>query len=394
MKLLRLSFHDHAQGWGFDDLQFFPDVTLLVGASGVGKTRILNSIRKLREIAQDHTTLAIGLSWSLDFIDDQGQKFTWEVKFSPRINDSVSASEWNITTEESMNDHLNRVSQLIRPDSLTESLKTDQTTIFSRDLESFQVNGKPLDAKLSSLKSGFALLGEEPLLKSAKTAINRILISDFVLEDNLGIRSQTFGISPNLLKELNNIDLIREIEMPTLLKLVIASQTAKPVFDQIAEAFKSIFPTIESVQFTGFLSEQVDLNHAFLFKEAGVDQPFFLYSLSSGMKRTLFHLARLALWPDGTVILIDEFENSLGTNCIDVVADALLKVGNRLQFVISSHHPYIINSIPVDHWKIVARDKGQVQFFSAEELKIGRSKHKAFTELNNTDVFRYGQIPT
>ena len=48
------------------------------------------------------------------------------------------------------------------------------------------------------------------------------------------------------------------------------------------------------------------------------------------------------LWPDGSVILIDEFENSLGVNCLDEITEDVVKESRRLQFILTSHHPYII----------------------------------------------------
>ncbi len=107
------------------------------------------------------------------------------------------------------------------------------------------------------------------------------------------------------------------------------------------------------------------------------------------MLKTLFFIALVRLSANGTVLLIDEFENSLGINCLDVVTDQLF--GSReLQFIITSHHPYVINNIPMEYWKVVTRKGGVIQTHSAEELKLGRSKHKAFTELINSKEFRQG----
>lgn len=107
------------------------------------------------------------------------------------------------------------------------------------------------------------------------------------------------------------------------------------------------------------------------------------------MLKTFVLLCQVELSVDGTVFLIDEFENSLGINCLDVVTDQLF--GSReLQFIITSHHPYVINNIPMEYWKVVTRKGGVIQTHSAEELKLGHSKHKAFTELINSKEFRKG----
>jgi predicted ATPase len=112
--------------------------------------------------------------------------------------------------------------------------------------------------------------------------------------------------------------------------------------------------------------------------------------ISSGMFRTLMHLSSVMLWPDGTVILIDEFENSLGVNCLDEVTKDLLTQSRRLQFILTSHHPYIINNIDSKHWKIVTRKGPIVTTHDAKELGIGRSRHEAFLQLLNADAYREG----
>ncbi len=112
--------------------------------------------------------------------------------------------------------------------------------------------------------------------------------------------------------------------------------------------------------------------------------------ISSGMFKTLLHLAEIKLMADGFVILIDEFENSLGVNCIDIVAEDLLKPGRNLQYIITSHHPYIINNIDMKYWKVVMRDGTKVSTKTADELKLGKSKHQAFKQLLNLEEFTGG----
>ena len=102
------------------------------------------------------------------------------------------------------------------------------------------------------------------------------------------------------------------------------------------------------------------------------------------------HLCRMALWPDGMVILIDEFENSLGVNCLDFVTDDLVGESSRHQFIITSHHPYIVNRIDTRHWKIVVRDGGTVSTKDASEFGLDESRHEAFIKLMNLPLYQEG----
>ena len=113
-------------------------------------------------------------------------------------------------------------------------------------------------------------------------------------------------------------------------------------------------------------------------------------NLSSGMWKTLEHIAEIYLCADNSAILIDEFENSLGINCIDEITHQILASERNLQFIITSHHPYIINNIDYHYWKLVTRNGSVVQAEDATKYGIGRSKHEAFTQLINLDAYAEG----
>jgi|GEM_PF-3287081 len=91
-----------------------------------------------------------------------------------------------------------------------------------------------------------------------------------------------------------------------------------------------------------------------------------------------------------SVLLIDEFENSLGVNCIDIVSDSLLNSNSNMQYIITSHHPYIINKIDMKYWKIVTRKGNVIQVKNISELNLPKSKHEAFKQLLNLKEFKDG----
>jgi AAA15 family ATPase/GTPase len=390
MKLLRVSFHDHSGEWGFRDLRCQSDVLLLVGASGVGKTRVLKAIRDLKQIATDRSEHSRwGTAWSADFQDDAGRTYCWSGEFDKR--DPSASDEIDQDSFEGEEDDTDRK----KPQIVNEALRVEGAVVFERQGDRFLLHQKHIDAKFSPHQSGLTLLSEEDAIKPAKAALSQILFVDWTEDRDRAEGHFVFDSTPfsKLCNRLKDLESIRKATLPTYMKLAIVHENSKDTFSTIVRKFCDIFPTIEEVRIRktsfGPFSEQPVLE----MKERGISSFFPESSLSSGMRRTLLHLARLALWPDGTLILIDEFENSLGANCLDIVAAELLHVGKRLQFIITSHHPYIINSIPLDRWKVVARDQGRIEFFTTDQLKIGRSKHTAFTQLINTEVFKYGTLP-
>jgi predicted ATPase len=127
-------------------------------------------------------------------------------------------------------------------------------------------------------------------------------------------------------------------------------------------------------------------------EEEGVTKPIRLQEMSSGMRRTLRHLVELALAPSGSTILIDEYENSLGVNCLPSITRHLLNRTRDIQLIATSHHPYVINNIDLAYWRVVARRGSQVHVVEASaipELQTA-SRQEAFVRLMNSEAYRHG----
>lgn len=80
-------------------------------------------------------------------------------------------------------------------------------------------------------------------------------------------------------------------------------------------------------------------------------------------------------------------KNSLGTNILNELTEFLSERIQDIQFIITSHHPYIINNIPYKNWELVKRINRDIQIINGEELSndFKISKHEAFIKLQNMD---------
>ena len=65
MKFKTISIIDGRTGWNAKAIHFNSMLTLLVGASGVGKTKILNGIYALKQIASGLSYY--GMEWKTEF---------------------------------------------------------------------------------------------------------------------------------------------------------------------------------------------------------------------------------------------------------------------------------------------------------------------------------------
>lgn len=366
MKLKRISFKNNLSGWNVQELNF-DRLTLLVGASGVGKTQILRAILTLSKIA--HGRSCNGVEWSLTF-EQSGHDYTWSGIFESKPSQD--------------HDILKEVDYSI----LEESLYDGEKLIFKRDSNALYFNDVQT-VRLDMSKSAVELLKEEAILRPVRDAFDSIYQLD---SEKSGIR-----ISPVISKAQEDAMTVSDIRTKSILtpieKLFLLKKNDLPEFEDIKESFIEIFPIVEDIDFAiGTLYDKTTFP-ILTIKEVGVDTVIEQPDISSGMFRTLSHIVTLSLARPGDVILIDEFENGLGVNCINQLADLVMDPDYDIQVVMTSHHPYIINTIPFNCWKVVTRDSCNVRINTAEDLRIGNySKHDAFMQLIQTKAYQTGKL--
>lgn len=384
MRIHQLSYHNKRLGWSLQPIEF-ANLTLLVGVSGVGKTRILRSILALKRIADGQSLR--GVSWDLEFSGANGVRYKWTGEFET----PAEAASDSLFDEEVEFDELPAESKS-KPKLLAEALFANGEMIVSRDSTQILLRGERTP-KLSSHQSVLSTLKEEESISHASKSFERILYSDQTA--SVATSGQYHFVDfTKLSRKLSTLSLIRESAVPTIVKLALCSVHAKSLFSDIRERFVEIFPYVEDVKMEprqgddvpSFMRELPLLS----IREQGVQQWIAQQDISSGMFRTMMHLAELFLSPEGTVILIDEFENSLGVNCIDVVTADLLNESRKIQFIVTSHHPYVINNIGVEYWKIVSRKGPVVTTRDAKDYQFGESSHDAFMQLINLDHYKDG----
>lgn len=339
----------------------------MVGASGVGKTQILKAIETISKIAKGVSFN--GIEWLIEF-EEAGKGYIWSGQFEcnqdHQGNPLFDKTEFPIIEE-----NLSYI---------------NGDNIFRRNKEELIYNDRPT-VKLDSSKSAVELLKEEDAIAPIKQALDKIIW--LYNEEGSQIRLLPGLLSkidsPMTLKDIKNVNFRTPIE-----KLFLIQRNHPEVFAQIKDRFIEIFPLVEDIDFD---LEQILKNDVFpilKIKERNVDNWIKLPDISSGMCRTISQIVALTLADDGDVILIDEFENGLGINCINQLADMAMETD--VQIIMTSHHPYIINSIPFKDWRIVSRNGSNVTVKTAADLRIGEfSKHDAFMQLIQTSEYMTGQ---
>jgi hypothetical protein len=373
MKINQVNYYDREFEWGFNPIQF-SDITLLVGVSGVGKTQILKSIVAMQSIAKGESLN--GVQWDIDFIGNNNLEYHWHGEFETKKIAPII-----LDNGENEKDKFKIVNEL---------LSVNGKILIERDDKEIKFKNQSLP-KLSPFQSAVAILSEEEDISPVQNSFNKIIYSD---QSSSVDAVHVIKYTPLARKYSSlGLDDLQESNFPIQIKLALAYNHFPEIFNQIKDNFIEIFNQVEDIKLEPYEDEDLPnvlIEYPFVsIKEKGVNNWIHQNKISSGMFRTLMHISEIYLSADDTLILIDEFENSLGVNCIDVLTELLLE-DRKLQFIITSHHPYIINKVGMDHWKIVTRKGGVVTAKDAKDFGLGKSRHEAFMQLINLDEYNEG----
>lgn len=347
-----------------DDLSFSPiifeNVNLLVGTSGSGKSRLLNTIFNLACFAfRENESLSNGL-WDVVFCET-GMKFHWKIEID---NKKVKSEYLWIISEDQEEDLLvERIGE-----------------------EKFLYKGKELP-KLTREKVSLVLLSEEKDISIARNGFGKFYRKRFS-EDDLTKTNNLGAFTEEMLaKSFNPGDLDNYYNHPLNLKLYIIEKYKPLVFGKLLEFYRNIFPFVADIE---VVTKSSIVPLVFIREAGGANYSFD--EASSGMKKVLLLLLDILTMKPESVYLIDEYENSLGVNAIDFLPEFIGEYGKNMQFILTSHHPYVINSINLENWYVFGRNANKVKIMHGDDVtkRYGKSKQDAFIQLINDDFFMMG----
>lgn len=363
------------------DLHFpqinFSKLNLIVGASATGKTKLLNTIFNGALLAVRADKMFTGF-WDFTF-EHKKQIYRWTIETG---NDNADEGKVKVLTE----------------NIIQKNPGGTDTILVKRDLSSFIFDGKELPKLAQTQSSIFLLKDEEKInpLYSGFSCIVRRSFQGSEIEEASSFQSvpQSFI---NKIKKSKNIDDVFTSGLNLNARIYVLSEFFKPFYNSICSEFKSTFPFILEVAL--LKAEDFGINlpgivPVFSMKEKYVRNKWIpLNAFSSGMLKVLLILTDVFTLPkDGGLYLIDEYENSLGMNAIDFFPGVLLDTEFDNQFIITSHHPYIIGNVPVKNWIILHRKGINVKIKQGVEIeeKFGKSKQQAFVQLINDSFYTDG----
>lgn len=375
MKIGEYLFHDvEAPGWEFDPV-VFKKLNLLVGNTATGKTRMLNTIFSLGSfVASKQFKLG---SWRLAF-EHAGIEYEWAI--TTQSKDS-SDSEGNIEEE-----------RLVKYEN------GEQVILVERSKNNFLFQHKELP-KLALDETSISLLREEDVIRPIYEAFSMIMRRRF-FHDALAKVSELQSIPTALINDLEKsrkMDIVFKANMNLNATLFLLEKYFSSEYRRIVDKYLEVFPFLKEAKIKDLSDIAPGIATSspvpvFSVREQSSINWIPVIELSSGMQKVLLILTDLSILPNGGVYLIDEYENSLGQNAIEFLPSYLEEFDREIQFFITSHHPFLINAIPIKDWYVFHREGMKVKIRYGKELeeRFGKSRQQAFIQLINDPFFAEG----
>ncbi|MBQ7618203.1 MAG: ATP-binding protein, partial [Desulfovibrio sp.] len=367
MFLKALSCHDKVSGLSLDEMTF-TSPTLLVGLSGVGKSKILAYLIKIKAIALG---CSLGdLNFQVSFSDELGRNLTWEVYL-----DLPNKVEKTKTLQAQTLPSLQTKEKLKNYSKLYERLTLDEREIFVREGNIASVQGKKL-RDFNQRQSLICQLQETEFLRN-------FFRLNFKQTDFFHLNP-----CPATILKLAKDDCGSKDNLPLTAELFWAYQNNKELFQEIVAEFCAIFPFICDLRFDHFDKNLPKKSWLTIkFKEKSCANYLLITQLSKGLSKTLAILSAIYLTSKPTIYLFDELATSLGLNCLNLIILNINTSSHFCQFILTSHDPYVINNIQFKHWRLVKRAGQKLKAQPIKDLICELSKHTAFMQLINLNEY-------
>lgn len=358
-------YKDLSNGLIIDHIKIDNRKVLLVGNSGAGKTKILQAMNDACRLASGRLkTVTSSFELELKFIieENKASDCVWKIKVDSLP--IVAAEETNISIKE-------------------ESLVINRKQVFIRNGNQIKIlnyDSVPQPKENESLISQYREKNEIKLIYAEfRKVYLRIFERDMLVLTNSDLYQAICDFYKG--KKFCPFEFFSKWNMTPFDQFGVIKEVASEIYMKIhknvLEVYQEAFTDVEDISYL-----PNDFNqYGIAIKTDGhwITQT----DISSGMLKSLWNLINIELMPRGAVVLIDELENGLGINCVENVSDFIMNNRSDIQILTTSHHPYIINSISMEHWIIVQRKKQVVKSYNAKEMSLGESRHDAYLKLVN-----------
>ncbi|MCI8449073.1 MAG: ATP-binding protein [Eubacterium sp.] len=363
MRVEWIEFENLKTGLKIERINFNKDVTLLVGLSGAGKTQVLNAIEYSLNLAVDKDVILCPYRVGIGILIGK-DKYEWFYEINKTYDEELIINEAG------------------RYEFVYEKLLCNGREFFERKNGKIAVIGYDRVPQPKKDESLILQYSENDNFEMLISGIRKLYSVEIELAVRGGISRETFSRVRakvvDVIRNEENLGFKAFSHLPAAVKLYIAKKYYKDLYIKIFEAVKMLFVEIEDIDV-----EEDNARDLYLVSIQVYGKKLMQQDISNGMLKTIYYIVELYTMSEDSLVLIDEFENGLGANCIDLLSELMLTERVDLQFIITSHHPKIINAIDKAKWRIIDRDEEIIKNCDSFDYGIGHSQHDAYFNLMN-----------
>lgn len=343
---------------GGQTLPINDDITVLIGANGVGKSNIVSFFQLLNYAMSGSLQTYIGENGFADAFLYYGSKNTDSIKATLKFSDEKDFNEYTFKLAYSAGDSLIFTEEDV---SFSDKMNKDTLTLsLGRGHKESNFIEKVPEHRVSSLSDIAVFLRNCRHFQFHDTTKEAKIRKNSYIGDNKFLRSNAGNLA-------------------AFLYGIKHQKGGEPYYQRIVRYIQQVMP-----QFGDFIMEPsiTDNNYISLdWREKNSDYIFGVNQISDGTLRFMA-LATLLLQPPKTMpslIVIDEPELGLHPTAISILAGMIKKASENAQVVIATQSPRLLDEFSADKVVVVERDAqhrtSMFRQLSSEQLKAWEDEY-------------------
>lgn len=353
-------------------VDFAPDVTVIVGPNGVGKSNFVDVLRFLRDAVTDDLEHAVtkreGIRRLLQTYKTKPYKIGFQLDWAPRLDDaeahvanyvvqlkSVGSSDYSVESEK-----LTSAIEGVEIGHLTNRMSVARDDYGFVTIDRRPPNA-PKDAPIEALFPSYppeSFIVGSKLFGNASGAFTDVIVDQ--------IAAWNFcTVYPNTLKKPAVPDRDSRLmesgdNWASVIKALKRAPKGREALERIYDAMRAVLPTFEEVSIQTVGSYLVPL---FKFRVEGESTltSFDPVQLSDGTLRLFGILLAAYQLPRPKLLVIEEPEQTIYPGALAVLADVFKEIGRTTQVLITTHSPHLVQCFDPSQIRVATMHNGMTQ---------------------------------